>query len=195
MHMRKVWITALALLLGCGVARAQSGEAPAKKQPASKQDTVSVRVIPAGGKNQFRLEFRVVNSVPVAGMPIPVQITAKDAKVMYDSTSYEGGRVSYFQLKTQNPDSAKQTLLLGLIADLSGSKPSLEPGRGVALNVFYTADKPVKASDIMVEPIQIAPANILEFNVVEADGIRSVIPTFVMSKPGSPAAEKQKKDK
>ena len=90
-------------------------------------------------------------------------------------------------------DTANQTLLLCLIADLSGSKPPLKPGRGVAFNVFYSADKAVKPAAVKVKPVMLAPANILEFNVLEPDGIGSVVPTFTMApaetKKEKPAAE------
>ncbi len=177
--MRKMILVIVALLVATGAVQATT----VTEQAASPEDTITVSVNSTEAANQFRLEFFVVNSVEVAGMPVPVSITAEGAKMKYDSISYEGGRVGYFQLKTQNPDTANQTLLLGLIADLSGSKPPLAPGRGVAFNVFYTTDKAVKASAVKVEPIMLAPANILEFNVLEEGGIGSVVPTFHMTAP------------
>jgi len=175
--MRKMIFVSVALFVAPCAVQAQTDT----QQAASPKDTITVSVNPTEATHQFRLEFFVVNSVEVAGMPVPVSITAEGAKMKYDSISYEGGRVGYFQLKTQNPDTANQTLLLGLIADLSGSKPPLKPGRGVAFNVFYTADKAINASAVKVEPVMLAPANILEFNVLEEGGIGSVVPTFHMT--------------
>ena len=167
-------------------------QAKVTEQPVSKSDTVSVSVESVAGKNQVRLDVFVVNSEPVAGMPLPFKIWAKDAKLRFDSVSYSGGRVEYFQLKTQNADTANQTILFGLIADLSGTKPPLAPGRGKALSVYYSSASPLIASSVKVEPVILLPANKLEFNILEADGsVGSTIPTFVKAKPAAAPAEKK----
>jgi hypothetical protein len=164
-------------------ARAQS-EKKETADPVSKFDTVTVSVEAIPGKNQVRLDVFVVNVEPVAGLPMPFKVSAKDAKLRFDSVSYAGGRVEYFQLKTQNADTVNQTVLLGLIADLSGSKPPLAPGRGKALSLFYSAAAPITAAAVKVEPIILAPANKLEFNTIESDGsVGSTLPTYVMGKP------------
>lgn len=177
--------------------KVQAAPAPAPSQkveaalPPSKHDTVSVSVEPAAGKNQFRIDIFVVNVEPVAGLPMPLRISAKDAKMRFDSVSYAGGRVEYFQLKSQNADTANQTVLLGLIADLSGSKPPLAPGRGKALSLFYSATAPVSVAQVNVEAILLPPANKLEFNTIESDGtVGSTLPTYVFAKPAA-AAKKE----
>jgi hypothetical protein len=153
------------------------------EEPVSAADTVRVSVHKAPGEHQFRLDFFVVNTEPVAGMPTPVRVSSKKAKLVFDSVSYVDGRVEYFQLKTQNADADNQTLLIGLIADLSGSKPPLAPGRGNAFSAYYTADKAIGAADVSIEPVLLAPANKMEFNTILADGqIGSTIPTFVRAK-------------
>jgi hypothetical protein len=157
-------------------------EKPAAQAP-SKHDTVSVSVEAIPGKNQVRVDVFVVNVEPVAGLPMPFRVSTKDMKLKFDSVSYAAGRVEYFQLKSQNADTANQTVLLGLIADLSGSKPPLAPGRGRALSLFYSGAGPFKADQVTVEPVLLAPANRLEFNTLESDGsVGSTIPTFVHAK-------------
>jgi hypothetical protein len=170
----------LSLLAVAAMAQAQKeAEAPAE-DPVSIADTVSVSVHKAAGERQYRLDFFVVNTEPVAGMPTPVRVSSEKAQLVFDSVSFVDGRVEYFQLKTQNADPDNQTLLIGLIADLSGSKPPLAPGRGNAFSVFYTADKAIEAADVSVEPVLLPPANKMEFNTILADGqIGSTIPTFV----------------
>jgi len=122
-----------------------------------------------------------VNVDPVAGMPTPLKVTAENAKIMYDSVSYDDGRVGYFQLKVANADTLNQTVLFGLIADLSGSKPPLAPGRGRAFSFFCTADKAIDAKDVVVASVVLPPANKLEFNVMDEVNrqVISVRPTFV----------------
>jgi hypothetical protein len=189
--MRKMMILGLALMLVASAAYADKPTKKIKPVPVSKPDTVKVTVLPASGKNQFRLDVHVTNADSVAGLPVPLRVSAEKAKLFYDSVSYAGGRLDYFQLKTDNPDSAEQTLLLGLIADLSGSKPPLAPGRGKAMTIFYTADKPIKAEDIRVEGVVIPPANKLEFNVYRDGEVASVIPTLVVEV-GKPDNEKKR---
>ena len=173
----------LSLLAFASVAQAQTEKKEPVEDPISNADTVSVSVHEAAGEHQFRLDFFVVNTEPVAGMPTPVRVSSKKAQLVFDSVSYVDGRVEYFQLKTQNADADNQTLLIGLIADLSGSKPPLAPGRGNAFSVYYTADKAITAADVNVESIILAPANKMEFNTILADGqIGSTIPTFVRAK-------------
>ena len=195
--MRLTIMVAVGLMAGAALAHA---EPPAEKKPmpeqapakASKHDSVTVTVEPAAGKNQVRLDVFVVNVEPVAGLPMPFKVTAAGkTKMMFDSVSYAGGRVEYFQLKAHNADTNNQTLLLGLIADLSGSKPPLAPGRGKALSVFYSASAPVTAEQVQVEPVVLPPANKLEYNTIESDGsVGSTIPTYVRVKGNkAPAAE------
>lgn len=194
--MRAAMFVVCGLLAGAAVAQADSEKKPVPEQaPAkpSRHDSVTVTVEPAAGKNQVRLDVFVVNTEPVAGLPLPLKVTAGNAKMNFDSVSYAGGRVEYFQLKAANADTANQTLLLGLIADLSGSKPPLAPGRGKAFSIFYSGSAPVTAEQVKVEPVVLPPANKLEYNTIESDGtVGSTIPTYVRAKASKPAAAEQK---
>jgi hypothetical protein len=180
MEYMRTWLLALALCCVCVPAWAQSKAPAAAEEVISAQDTVMVTVYPGAAKNQFQLDVFVVNADSVAGLPMPFRVVAEGAKLSFDSVSYEGGRTGYFQLKTQNADTLNQTLLLGLIADLSGSKPPLAPGRGKALTVFYTADRPLKAEQVKVGPVILPPANKLEFNIWRDGSVVGVRPTFVL---------------
>ena len=170
--------------------KAAPEQAPAK---VSNHDSVTVSVEPAAGKNQVRLDVFVVNTEPVAGLPMPFKVTAGNAKMNFDSVSYAGGRVEYFQLKATNADTANQTILLGLIADLSGTKPPLAPGRGKAFSIFYSGSAAVTPEQVKVEPVVLPPANKLEYNTMESDGsVGSTIPTYARVKGAKPEAAKQK---
>jgi len=180
------WLLALALgaVLSNG---APSQAAPGvEDEQLSAADTVMVTVHPGPGKNQLQLEVFVVNSDSVAGMPMPFRVVAEGAKLSFDSVSYEGGRTGYFQLKTQNADTSNQTVLLGLIADLSGSRPPLAPGRGKALSLFYTANGPIKPEQVKVGPVILPPANKLEFNIFKNGTVIGVRPHFVLKASNEP---------
>lgn len=195
--MRAALTVLFGLLAGTAIAHGDSTKkvepmaAPAK---VSKHDSVTVSVEPAAGKNQVRLDVFVVNVEPVAGLPMPFKVTSANAKMNFDSVSYAGGRVEYFQLKATNADTANQTLLVGLIADLSGTKPPLAPGRGKAFSIFYSGSAPVTAEQVKVEPVVLPPANKLEYNTMESDGsVGSTLPTYarVKAMPAAAAAEKK----
>jgi hypothetical protein len=180
--MRKLTLVigVVVLMASSAAAQGQPSAAPAP-DPASKYDTVLVSVHDAPGTNQFRVDVWVVNVDPVSGMPTPLKVTSPNAKIMFDSVVYEDGRVDYFQLKVANADTLNQTVLFGLIADLSGSKPPLAPGRGKAFSFYCTADKEIKTADVGIDAVVLPPANKLEFNVMD-DVNRQVIsvhPTFV----------------
>lgn len=179
--MRKLTVVIGAVLLMAGSAAAQGQPSATEEDPSSKYDTVLVSVHKAPGENQFRLDVWVVNVDPVSGMPTPLKVTAGKAKLMYDSVSYDDGRVGYFQLKVANADTLNQTVLFGLIADLSGSKPPMAPGRGRAFSFFCTADSAIDAQDVVVTAVVLPPANKLEFNVMDEVNrqVISVKPTFV----------------
>ena len=178
--MRKMLFALTVIAFAAGTAWAGPNEKPAEAAKMSATDTIMVTVYPGAGPNQFRFEVFAVNADSVAGMPIPLRVTSEGAKLMFDSASFAGSRTEYFQLKTQNADTAAQTVLFGLIADLSGSKPPLAPGRGKALTFFCTAEKPVKPDQVGVAPVILPPANKLEFNVWEDGQVKGVRPTFVL---------------
>jgi hypothetical protein len=193
----RVFVFLLTGLLACpALAHSDSTAKPIPEpepQKISAHDTVSVTVEAAPGKNQVRLDVFVVNTEPVAGMPLPFKVTAANAKMKFDSVLYAGGRVEYFQLKAHNADTANQTLLVGLIADLSGSKPPLAPGRGKALSIFYTGSAAVTPEQVTVEPVVLAPANKLEFNTIESDQtVGSTVPTYVRAKAAKAAPADKK---
>lgn len=192
--MRK-WLFVLALgAVTSSGAWAQPAASSADAEQLSAADTVMVTVRPGVGKNQLQLDVFVVNSDSVAGLPMPFRVVAEGAKLSFDSVSYEGGRTEYFQLKTQNADTTNQTVLLGLIADLSGSKPPLAPGRGKALSIFYTADRPINPEQLKVGPVILPPANKLEFNIFKDGTVIGVRPTFVL-KATSEKAKPEPKEK
>jgi len=193
--MRRFIFALAAVVLIAGLANAQDEKKA--ERVASPQDTLMVSVAPGAGANQFQLELTLVNAQPLAGMVVPLEVKAPGATLTYDSISYAGGRLEYFQLKSDHvPETNKSTLLLGLIADLSGSKPPLPVGRGTAATLYYTADKAVGTDKISVKSVRIPPANVLDYTTPQ---LQSVTPTFVVktgkaAKKAAPAEAKEKGD-
>lgn len=191
--MRRCIVTLVAVLAIAGSAAAQTGEKAAEKV-ASPNDTLLINVSPAGGTNQFQLDISLVNANALAGMVVPLEVKATGGATMkYDSVTYAGGRVEYFQLKSDHvPEDNKSTLLLGLIADLSGTKPPLPAGSGMVATVFYTADKPMTADQVKIRAVRIPPANELDYTTPE---LQSVTPTFVVKAGKAPKKAEPAKEK
>lgn len=183
--MQKI-ITTLALFaVLAGTAWAQP-PAAANDKPVSKNDTVLVQVYKGGGTNQIVLEVSLTNADSLAGMVVPLSATVPGVKMSYDSTSFAGTRIEYFQLKTDHqPDSTKPAVLLGLIADMSGSNPPLPPGRGTVAKIYFTGDGAVDLAKVKVQKIQVPPANQLDYTTPKLVTIR---PTLV-TRTGKPAGE------
>lgn len=187
--MQRIITTFVLLLAVAGTAWAQPPAASADK-PVSKADTVLVEVQKAGGTNQIVLNVTLTNADSLAGMVVPLSATAPGVAMSYDSTSFAGTRIEYFQLKTDHqPDSTKPAVLLGLIADMSGSNPPLPPGRGLVAKIFFTGDKAVDPAKVKVEKIQVPPANQLDYTTPKLVTIRPTLVTHT-SKPAKKEAPK-----
>lgn len=184
------FILALALVaVGAGAASSQENpNIPALPDEISAKDTVMITVSSMSA-NQVKLEAYVANSIPLGGITIPIAVASANTKLKFDSASFASARTEYFQLKSVNvPTPDSNSLLVGLIADLSGTKPPLAKGQGTVVTAYYTASKPVKAEGVTVKPVRLLPSNELEF--ISPDAMTRIRPTFVLKAAG--AADKPK---
>ena len=188
--MRK-FIPALAVIaIGVGTANAQERpKVPALSDEISTKDSLGITVSQVGA-NQVKLEAWASNSEPLAGITIPLEISSAGGKLKFDSVSYAGMRTEYFQGKLDNvPTPDSNSILIGLIADLSGTKPPLAKGQGAVAAVYYSSAKGVKAADVSVKPVKLAPSNELEFITPD---VRRIRPTWVFKGAGTTDKAKAK---
>ena len=114
------------------------------------------------------------NAGPIVAMTLPFKWGSGRSPYNLDSANYAGLRTEYFALKTFRVDSTKQSVLIGLIADLGGNSPPLEPGSGTITRLYFTsrrASSPVPILDTTF----VLPHNTLQ--LVTPD-VRAIKPKF-----------------
>lgn len=116
----------------------------------------------------------LVNPGPVAALTLPLRWGSGRSTLRIDSAEYRGLRTEYFALKTFRVDSTKQCVLIGLISDLGGNLPPLEPGEGTIVRLHFTTRR-VRDAAPEVDTTFIPPHNVLQ--LVSPD-VRSIRPVF-----------------
>jgi len=114
------------------------------------------------------------NSGPVAALTLPLQWGHGRAPFRIDSADYAGLRTEYFSLKTFRVDSIKQTVLIGMISDLGGNHPPLEPGEGAIARLHFTTRRG-DGSPLSLDTTFVPPHNTLQ--LVTPD-VRAIRPRF-----------------
>jgi len=127
----------------------------------------------------------LTNAEIIAAMTLPFRWSGRG--ILIDSVSYVQTRVEYFALKTFLPDSAAQTILIGLVPDLGMGLPPLEPGEGTILRMYYTGHSSAPATSLRMDTTFIRPHNTLQ--LVTPD-VRSIVPRFeVVAAPSPPVQQ------
>jgi hypothetical protein len=146
---------------------------------ADKVDVVVRQVKP----NHFSFEIGWENDEKLAAMTFPLIIKGKSFKMRYDSVSWKG-RAEYFAVRSVHPVDSLQQVLVGLLADIDGSKGPLAEGKGMLAKLYFTADpgakKVIDVCDIMVDTTTIEPSNTL-YGVI-TDGTGTVHPLYSVVK-------------
>lgn len=116
----------------------------------------------------------LVNPTSIAALTLPLQWGNGRSVYRLDSADYSDLRTEYFALKTFRVDSTKQTVLIGLISDLGGNYPPLEPGEGGIARLHFSSKRPATTA-LAIDTTFIAPHNTLQ--LVTPD-VRAIRPTF-----------------
>jgi hypothetical protein len=119
----------------------------------------------------------LVNPTAIAALTLPLQWGNGRSAYRLDSADYQGLRTDYFALKTFRIDSTKQTVLIGLISDLGGNYPPLEPGDGGIARLHFSSKRPITTA-LAIDTTFIPPHNVLQ--LVTPD-VRAIRPTFQSS--------------
>jgi hypothetical protein len=109
-----------------------------------KPDTVYADLSRVDGSSWI-ITISYTNDEIIEGMTVPIRMTAGLTRIVADSAVYTGGRADHFALKAFRPDTAIQSFLLGLVANLAPTTHQLDPGRGRLATVFVSSidDKPI----------------------------------------------------
>jgi hypothetical protein len=112
-----------------------------------------------------------------------------------DSIIFWNTRSEYFDMKTQLVDTVRQTVLIGLIPDMSGTKPPMKKGDGEVVRIYFSTSGS-KFEDVLMDTTWVRPQNHLKFVTPDVKGI---FPSFDNSRalikggiPMTPAKETEK---
>ena len=121
----------------------------------------------------------VFNDEDLAAMTLAFRFGNGKTPIRCDSVSFRGTRTEDFAMKTQFVDTVLQTVLIGLISDMSGSKPPLEKGNGEVARMYFTFPKNQKFQDFFLDTTWIKPFNVLKF---VTPNVKGIYPAFENSK-------------
>ncbi len=107
--------------------------------------------------HNWSITVSYTNDEAVAGLTVPLKMSAGLNRIVADSAVYTGGRVDHFTLKAFRPDTAIQCVLLGMVANLGPTFKRLEPGRGRLATIFVSSldDKPIDS--LVVDTATVPP--------------------------------------
>jgi|GEM_PF-667660 len=151
----------------------------AQKDRFGKPDTCRIVVFQDEKTNQVTASVSVFNDEDLIAMTLPFRYGNGKSPIRCDSVKFSNTRTEYFQTKTVNRDTVRQTLLIGLIADWSGTKPPLKKGDGEVARIYFTVHKGKKFQDFYMDTTLIKPFNLLKFVTPDVKGI---YPAFDNSK-------------
>jgi hypothetical protein len=195
-HLASTFAIALTWMLGCSSSTLVKENSPA--------DPNMCRIVVVQDKNssQALAHVSVSNNVELSGMTLPFRYGNGQSPVRCDSIRFWDTRSQFFEMKTGRIDTVEQTVLIGLIADMSGSKSPLEPGEGDVARIYFTLPQGKKFQDFVMDTTWIRPFNMLKFVTPQVEGI---FPAFDNSKatikggipvpPPEKANDKKKKEK
>lgn len=90
--------------------------------------------------NQVRVPLIITNQDHLTAMDIPLKYS--DGVTLLE-VDFENTRVSYFDLKVANINTEEQTVVIGLLPQMTPAfKPDLEAGTGVIANLIFRIDDP-----------------------------------------------------
>jgi hypothetical protein len=138
-----------------------------------KPDTCRIVVEQEKKDHKAMATVTLFNDEKIAALTIPIRFGDGKTPIWCDSVSFKKTRVDFFQLKSALIDSLNQTILVGLIADLSGKVPPLEKGDGDIAYLYFTMKKGAKTGGITLDTTFIQPSNTLK---LVTHNIKDIIP-------------------
>jgi hypothetical protein len=150
----------------------------AQKDAHGKPDTCRIVVFQDEKSSQFMASVSVFNDEDLAAMTLPFRYGNGKSPIKCDSVRFWKTRSEYFDMKTELVDTVRQTVLVGLIADMSGSRPPMKKGDGEVAKIYFSIKGGAKFQDFLMDTSWVRPFNVLKFVTPEVKGI---YPAFVNS--------------
>jgi len=127
------------------------------------------------GSNKVMATVALFNDEKLAAMTVPLRFGKGKAPIYCDSVSFTKTRVDYFQLKSALIDTTNQTVLIGLIADLSGKVPALAEGKGDVAHLYFTLKKGAKRGGVTLDTTFVSPSNSLK---LVTENVKDIVPLW-----------------
>ena len=148
-----------------------SSSSSAQKDRFGKPDTCRIVVTQDEKTNQVMASVSIFNDEDLAAMTLPFRYGNGKTPIKCDSIKFRKTRCEYFDMKTKLIDTLRQTMLIGLIADMSGNKPPMKKGDGEVARIYFTVHKGKKFQDFYMDTTLIKPFNLLKFVTPDVKGI------------------------
>lgn len=166
----------------------------AQRDTFGKPDTCRIVVFQDEKSNQVMASVSVFNDEELAAMTLPFRYGNGKSPIKVDSVIFWKTRSEYFDMRTRLVDTTRQTVLIGLIPDMSGSKPPMKKGDGEVARIYLTIKRSSKFEDVLMDTTWVYPYNVLKFVTPDVKGI---FPAFdnsrALIKGGIPVASSTKK--
>jgi hypothetical protein len=143
----------------------------AQNDPSGKMDTCRIVVLQDEKSNQVMASVTVFNNQDLAAMTIPFIYGNGKTPIKCDSIIFQNTRCERFDMKSELVDTVNQTVLLGLVADMSGQKPPMKKGDGEVARLYFSLPPGAKFQDIYMDTTWIKPFNVLKFITPDVKGI------------------------
>jgi hypothetical protein len=159
-----------------------------------KTDTVYADVAKLND-SVWTITVSYTNDEDVAGLSVPLKLTAGLNRIVADSAVYNGGRVENWGIKAFRSDTAIQCITLGMVADIGPAKKWLTPGSGRLVTVFVSSLEGKPIEKLAVDTTTTYPSNTLECAASMIQGVppdttrvldrskREIRPAFVVRYP------------
>jgi hypothetical protein len=166
-----------------------------QKDDFGKPDTCRIVVVQDEKSNQAVAHVSVFNDQELAAMTLPFLYGDGKSLVRCDSIKFWNTRSQFFELQTQSIDTVRQAVLIGLIADMTGTKPPLEKGDGDVARIYFTLPSKRKFQDFVMDSTWYRPMNHLKFVTPDVKGIYPVLDNSkALIKGGIPIPPPQEKE-
>lgn len=143
----------------------------AQEDEFGKPDTCRVVVVQDQKTGRAVAHVSVFNDEDVAALTLPFRYGDGSTPVRCDSVRFWNTRCQSFDMRTELIDTVKQTVLVGLIADMTGKKPPLEKGDGEVAKIYFTFSTSQRFQDFVMDTTWVKPFNVLKLVTPDVKGI------------------------
>ncbi len=143
----------------------------AQKDSFGKPDTCRIVVFQDEKTNQVVASVSVFNDEDLAAMTLPFRYGNGKSPIKCDSIRFWKARAERFDMKTELIDTVRQTVLVGLIVDMSGNQPPMKKGDGEVMRIYFSVPKGEKFQDFLMDTTWVKPFNVLKFVTPDVKGI------------------------